>query len=397
MTILSILLLIALAGAAIAQTLSPYAFPFIGRWNPSENPLLLDDYGLQDVQNLRKDGKHFKGVSGHTAINTVYVSGASNVYPWVLNGFHFKKDQPSESHVIVFAGEYFQQSGVYLADGSVIASGAQRAGSFLATLLQDTTVIPGAGDFAAAHLYTPTAFDEVWRFSNAPAGNMVMANGTDTLIWAGAEIEATAFITSSAAVTYTVTSSNDYSDVLSNNSQATGQTATLTAAGSGTFLIGSKRPLQGVKLYIKTANTTASTLTGYEWTGAAWTSLTITDNTKSAAPAKTLWQTGTVTWTSTGNAKPRYINGLSLYWYQFNFSAGSTTLYYVTTDAPVQAIRNIWDGVEVGTAKCLVYAAASTAYNDYTDDVGDGANWTYANLSSLTSSDAVYLGYLEPQ
>ena len=393
----SILLLLVLAGTVFGQTLSPYAFPFIGRWQPSENPLLLDDYGLQDIQNVRKDGKHFKGVSGHTPINTVYVSGASNTYPWVLNGFHFKKDQPSESHVIVFASEYFQQSSPTLADGSVLADGSQRAGSFYARIYEDTTVIPGAGDFSAALLYTPTHFDEVWRFSNAPAGNMVMANGADTLIWAGNEIEATSFITSSSTVTYTVTNSNDYSEILSNNSQATGQTATLTAAASGTFLVGSKRPLQGVKLYVKTGNDTASTLTGKEWTGAAWTSLDLADNTKSAAPAKTLYQTGTVTWTYSGNGKPRYINGLSLYWYQFTFDAGSTTLYYVTTDAPVQSIRNIWDGIEVGTAKCLIYDASSTAYNDYTDDVGDGANWTYANASSTTSSDAIYLGFLEPQ
>jgi hypothetical protein len=396
--ILSIILTLAVLASTIigfAQTLSPYAFPFIGRWQPSENPLLLDDYGLQDIQNLRKDGKHFKGVSGHTPINTIYVSGASNTYPWVLNGFHFKKDQPSESHVVVFAGEYFQQSGVYLADGSVIASGAQRAGSFYARVLDSTTVIPGAGDFSTSTLYTPTAFDEVWRFSNAPAGNMVMANGTDTLIWAGAEIEATAFITSSSTVTYAVTNSNDYSEILSNNSQATGQTAALTQAASGTFLVGSKRPLQGVKLYVKTANDTASTLTGKEWTGAAWTALTLTDGT--TVGGKTLATTGAVTWTYSGNGKPRYINGLSLYWYQFTFSAGSTTLYYVTTDSPVQVIRNIWDGVEVGTAKCLIYDASSTAYNDYTDDVGDGANWTYANASSTTSSDAIYLGFLEPQ
>lgn len=377
------------------MTLSPYAFPFIGRWDPSGNPLLLDDYGIQDIQNLRKDGKHFKGVSGHTPINTVYVSGVSNVYPWVLNGFHFRKDQPNESHVIVFAGEYFQQSGVYLADGSVLADGSQRAGSFYATIMEDTTVIPGAGNFNTALLYTPTAFDEVWRFSNAPAGNMVMANGTDTLIWSGEEIEATSFITSSAPVTYSVADANDYSDILNNNSQATGQTASLAAAGSGTFLVGAKRPLQGIKLYIKTGNSTPSTLTAQEWTGASWTGLTLTDNTTLAG--KTLYQTGTVTWAYSGNGKPRYINGLSLYWYQFNFDAGSATLYYVTTDTPVQVIRNIWDGVEVGTTKCLIYVAAGAAYNDYTDDAGDGAAWTYANLSALTSSDAVYLGYLEPQ
>lgn len=392
-TVLSILLIVVLAGAAVAQTLSPYAFPFIGRWNPSENPLLLDDYGLQDIQNLRKEGKHFKGVSGHTAINTVYVSGASNTYPWTLNGFHFRKDQPQESHVLVMAAEYFNTSGVYLADGSVIADGSHRAASFLVTLLQDETVIPGAGDFSATTLYTPLTFDELWQFNTAPSGNVIISNGGEVLIWGGNEIEATSFITSSATVAYTLTNANDYSDILNNTSQATDQVATLTAAGSGTFLIGSKRLLQGVKLYVSSGNASASTLTGKEWTGAAWTALTLTDGT--IVGTKTLAQTGAVTWTYTGNAKPRYINGLSLYWYQFNFNAGSTTLYYVTVDAPVQPIRNIWDGVEWYASKVLKYDG--TTYKDYTDNVADGSLSTYADISSLNTTHALYLGFLEPQ
>ena len=392
-TLLLILLLITLAGVAFGQALSPYAFPFIGRWNPSENPLLLDDYGLQDIQNLRKDGKHFKGVSGHTAVNAVYVSGASNLYPWTLSGFHFRKDQPVESHVLIMAGEKFWTGGVYLADGSVIADGSHRAGSFLATLLQDETVIPGAGDFSATALYTPLTFDGLWQFDTAPSGNVIISNGGEALIWGGNEIEATSFVTSSSSVTYTLTNANDYSDILNNTSQATDQVATLTAAGSGTFLIGSKRPLQGIKLYVKTSNDTASTLTGKEWTGAAWTALTLTDNT--SLSGKTLYQTGTVTWTYTGNAKPRYINGLSLYWYQFNFDAGSTTLYYTTVNAPVQPIRNIWDGIEGYAVKLLKYDG--TTYKDYTDNVSDGTLATYADVSSLNTTHAVYVGFLEPQ
>ena len=393
--LLSILLIVTLVGAAFGASLSPYAFPFIGKWNPSESPLLLDNYGLQDIQNLRKDGKHFKGVSGHTAINTIYVSGASNTYPWVLNGFHFRKDQPSESHVLIMAGEYFQTEGELLADGRVLADGEHRAGSFLVTLLQDETVIPGEGDFSAEDLYTPLTFDETWQFCSAPGGNVIISNGGEALIWGGDEIEATSFITSSSTVAYTLTDANDYSAVLNNNSQATDQLADLTAAGSGTFLVGSKRPLQGIKLYVLTENDTASTLTGKEWTGAAWTALAITDNTESAAPVKTLFKTGTVTWDYTGNAVPRYINGLSLYWYQFTFDAGSTTLYYVTADAPVQPIRNIWDGVEGYAVKFLKYDG--TTYKDYTDNVSDGYLSTYADLSSLDTTDAVYIGFFEPQ
>jgi hypothetical protein len=208
--IASILIACTIAGAAIAQQLSPYAFPFIGKWNPSENPLLLDDYGLQDIQNLRKDGKHFKGVSGHTAINTNAPSTAGTSYSHILNGFHFRKDQPQESHVVIFA-----------ADTATPTAGR---------LFQNTTAIPGAGDFSTTSLYTPTTFTDPWRFANAPAGNMIAANGDLTLIWSGAEIEPTSFITASAELTGTTTSltnPSDYTDQVKNTRTTSDQVAVI--------------------------------------------------------------------------------------------------------------------------------------------------------------------------
>jgi len=143
-----IFLFLLVAGTVIAGSLKPYAFPFIGRWQPTEDPVLIDDYGFQDIQNLRKDGKRLKGVSGHTKINTS-VWDATYAYP--KNGFHFKKAQPSESHVIISATD---------------ASGNND------TLYQNTTAIPSQGDFLGT-LYTNTANAGLARFSIAPKGNMV--------------------------------------------------------------------------------------------------------------------------------------------------------------------------------------------------------------------------------
>jgi len=578
--------------------LQPYAFPFTGRWNPTENPLLLDDYGLQDIQNLRKYGKHFKGVDGHTVINASSLS----TYYYLLNGFHFKKDQPSESHVIVYAG-----------DGFVPAAGR---------LYQNTTAIPSTGNFSATALHTPSEYNYLWRFSKAPAGNMIASNGDETLIFGGSELEATSVVTSSSTITYAVANSNDYSDILSNTRQSADQVATVSASGgndaytklllhmdgldggvtftdssatghavtptnsttsttqfvygtasglfngtnayltipdsaewilgtnaftvdfrirftalpangdfagiwfdaqnvdnyvhcslynnagtyylyfqyrtgggvvqtvlvaawtptlnqwyhvalirgwggaansfafavdgslvgapatvaatlpdiagsfyigvtganghneylagyldefrftngvarwtanftpptqsygnpSNYFLIGSKRPLQGVKFYVSSGNTVASTLSVSEWQGTSWTALVVTDNTDTGA---TLATTGTVTWTATGNAKARYINGLSLFWYQFYFDAGQASLYYVTTDAPMTTIRNIWDGSEGYAVKVLKYDG--TTYKDYSDETADSSQATYADLSSLQTTHALYVGFLDPQ
>jgi hypothetical protein len=604
---LTALLLVALSIVTLSysvrsQDLAPYVFPFTGKWVISEDAMLLDDFGLQDIQNLRKDGKHFKGVSGHTAINTSAPSTGGTAYPYILNGFHFHKDQPAESHVIVYA--------------------ANSTTPTVGRLFQNTTAVPGAGNFSTTALWPPAAYDNIWRFSAAPSGNMVASNGDESLIWGGNEIEATSFITSASTVVYTVNNSNDYSEILSNTRQTADQVATLSTDGgndsytklllhmdgtnggasftdssstgravtptavttvtnqlvfgtasaafngtgyylttpdsadftlgtnlftvdfrvqflalpgngtfaglwsqysdtdnfihcslyndagtyylylqyrtggaavqsilapaftptvgqwyhialirgwagdankfaftvngaligapasnavsfadiaggfyvglsgtsggdvwltgyidefrftngasrwasdftipaqaygnaSNTFLVGSKRPLQGVKLYVSSGNTVASAMTVKEWQGVSWTPLTITDNTDTGA---TLAITGTINWTASGAAKARYINGLSLYWYQFYFDAGSASIYYVTVDAPMQTLKNIWDGVEEYTVKCLKYDG--TTYRDYTNSVNDGSQSTYADFSSLTASQAIYLGFLNPQ
>jgi hypothetical protein len=595
--------LLALIGIAYGQALQPFSFPFVGRWNPSESPLLLDDYGLQDIQNVRKAGKHFKGVSGHTKINTTSLSS----YPYLLNGFHFRKDQPAESHVIVYAADSHNPTG--------------------GRLYQNTTAIPGTGDFSATVLHTPTSFNDVWRFSNAPAGNMVATNGDSTLIWGGNEIEATMIVSSSSTVTYTLNNPNEYTDILNNTRTTSDQVATfqvnggndantmllvhgdgadaatsapdasangyastavnqaqldtaaykfgtsallfdgagdafrygnisnfkflhnttalwtvdcwyksnsfavaqaifdttggdsanvgagawigtdrkvtvqivnasagsyivnftttgtvpndtnwhhiaitydqsvassnckvyvdgvqLAGAGNKTagvpssanhtyvlnigqlangstypfngwldevrvsnvvrwtgnfsvptqaygnpsnyILVGSKRPLQGVKFYVYTSNASTSTMTVKEWQGnSGWTALTVTDGTASGGIA--LAQTGSVTWTATGAAKTRYINGLSLYWYQFYFDAGSAGVYYVTTDAPMSPISNIWDGTEGYAIKVLKYDGST--FQDYTDDVGDDSTDTYAEVSSINTTHYLLIGFLNPQ
>jgi hypothetical protein len=162
--------------------------------------------------------------------------------------------------------------------------------------------------------------------------------------------------------------------------------------GSNIFLIGSKRPLQGFKFYVFSGNTVASTLTVKEWQGSSWTTLSITDNTDTGA---TLAQTGTVTWTATGSAKARYINGLSLYWYQVSFDAGSVSIYNVTVNAPMQQITNIWDGTEQLPIRTLKYDG--TTNKDYSVEVADNYQDTYADFSSLNTSHYIYVGFTEPQ
>ncbi len=597
--IFTLVLILSLFGIAIAAELQPIAFPFIGRWSPTEDPTLLDDYGLQDIQNVRKWGKHFKGIDGHTTINSTTLSA----YPYFFNGFHFRKDQPQESHVLVVAANNVASNASYL--------------------YQNTNTIPGTGNFAATVVHTDASGGEgKGRFSVAPQGNLVYSNGAETLIWGGNEIEPVAFIASNAALTGTssvISNPNDYSAAVRTTRTTVDQVATISSGGgldsytmlllqmngtngsftftdsslttphtvnaanntvsanistsafkfggaSGSFngaqylttaddddfdfsggiwtvdfwvnksflnqnitvyyqesaannyckielintasgftfyprltvvsptgtvvtvsatstcyisdwyhvafvqngtsyygfvngalitsvtdsdtptnytgsvyigsnatpsayhkgyldefriskgvarwtaaftpyikaygfdspywFVGFTRPIQGAKFYIADPNVVASTMTGKEWNGVAWSDLTITDNT--SATSISLAQTGTVTFTSTENtSKPKYINGLSLYWYQFNLSAGSATIYYATVDAPMQAIRNIWDGAKRIVAKCLKYDG--TIYTDYTSYVIDLSLTTSLDVSSLTTSGHFLLGFAYPQ
>lgn len=604
---LALVTLIASGFAIRAAELQPIPFAFTGRWQPSEDPVLLDDNGLQDIQNLRKHGKHFKGISGHTTINASTIS----TYPNILSGFHFRKDLPAESHVLVVSGD--------------------TVGTPTTTVVSQLTVaIPGTGNFSSTLVHTDTTEGiGNGRFSSAPNGQVVYANGPETLIWGGNEIHPTAFIVSTASLSGTttiLTNPTEYTDQVTNTRQTTDQVAligggidtytklmlhgdgltdgsttitdseptpktiTWTAAtceidmaqhkfGNGSILIGSEasthmtaadsadwyfgsdaftidfwarfsslpangkwklifsqrsdssnfvfyglynsagtyslavgtviggasdylfnhplptapslntwyhialirgwggstntwastingsaastsskadaypdiagtlriggdtdlaaygggfdgwldelriskgiarwtanftpyqtayrdeadhwivgftRPIQGVKFYISDPNKSTSTMTAQEWNGSSWTDLTITDNT--ASGGITMAQTGTVTFSSTvDTAKQRYIHGYSLYWYQFNISAGKAAIYYVTGDAPIQAIRNIWDGRQSYVTKALKY---QTDYKEYTDEVNDDLTSTVMDVSSMPNTAYILLGFTAPQ
>jgi hypothetical protein len=168
------------------------------------------------------------------------------------------------------------------------------------------------------------------------------------------------------------------------------------------FLIGSPRPLKGIKAYVSLANTVASTLTGKVWNGSTWDTLTLTDNTDTGA---SLAQTGTITFATTvTTAKPKYLEGYFLYWYQFYLDAGEAEIYKVTMDAPFQSIIDLWDGQyrDISAAYKMGQTSRSdialkVLRDDYDTDTAD----TYADLSSLAAYNGtaywLEFGFVERQ
>jgi hypothetical protein len=150
-----------------------------------------------------------------------------------------------------------------------------------------------------------------------------------------------------------------------------------------TFLVGSPRPLQGIKPYILSGNTTTSTLTGSVWNGHSWDTLTLTDNTDTGA---SLAVTGAITFPSTVlSAKPKYLEGYYLYWYQFALDAGECDIYKITLDAPFQPLIDLWDGQyrDIAAVYIRTTSLKDVSLNVLRDDYDVDTPDTYANLSGL--------------
>ena len=310
----TLIIFLNLVSVTVAAEFKPFSFPFIGRWQPAEDPLLIDDYGFQDIRNLRKDGKRLRGVKGHTAINSTVID---STHKYSKNAFHYQKSNPAESHVIVYTED--------------------STNSTQSKLFQNETTIPNTGDFSGTVLHTDAANSLTGRFSSAPNDRMLYANGKETMVWGGDEHNVSAFLAATnVSAVGLLTGQIDSTEKVTNQDDT--EFATVNNA-QDFLLIGSTQKIQGFKLYF-TDDVGNSAFTVKNWTGSAWSSaLSITDGTSN------LTQTGWVTWTYDGSEEVRYIAGYSLYWYMVTITTPTQMkIYRVTVDEPIQAVSNVWGG-----------------------------------------------------
>lgn len=197
-----------------AQDFTPFAFPFIGKWQPAEDPLHIDEFGFQDIQNLRKDGKRLRMVGGDTKVN----SGTSldPTFYFVKNAFQLIKDNPyPESHILVLATD----------------TGKTGTSTFL-----NETPINEQGDFSGVSVFEDSEGAGLGRYSKAPQGNVVYTNQIENYIWGGDEISPIFFITSPSAVTNAITQPLDFSDNINNKLKGVGNTVTI-GGGNGSNVV----------------------------------------------------------------------------------------------------------------------------------------------------------------
>ena len=101
------------------------------------------------------------------------------------------------------------------------------------------------------------------------------------------------------------------------------------------------RPIQAVKFYLNEMNAAAATITGRTWSGKQYEALEIADNTNGFSVDEARLDIGD----TRAIARPRVLAGNLYYVYQFELSAGSTEIYRITVDAPIQPVRDLWDGI----------------------------------------------------
>lgn len=338
--------------------------PLTGRWITADPASI--GMNFRTLKNLRHTDTHLQGIKGMSKVTSAVINAT---YSAVRSAFHFMKPNPQESHIIVQA---------------------YNSGMTASKLLLNSEPVPGVGDFTATPLWDDSPGSGIGRFSGGPDGQVIYANGVDTCIWTGDEMNIGACILSKTALTTwndIPTDPKSYIDEM-NNSKTDAMNILTIGGDYKTLLIGTKLPASGFKFYVKTANTTANTMVIKESTAGAWDTLTATtDGTRD--DGKSFAQTGEVAFGSTvDTTKTKYLNSYYLYWYQFTINDGTADIYKITAKADMQPIIDLWDGVYRELTKCYI---TKTAQEDKTlnvlkNDYESGTASTYLDISSLTAT-----------
>ena len=398
------------------KTVNAYML-FDGQWLPNVASELIGSQNFKTLKNMRYTEGGIEGTNGCSKINTSVVD---SIYFKPRSGYHFRKDRPAESHVLLQSYNYdgtrsrvfqnktaipnpgsFESAAVHEDESYGVFTGTYGHSLAIVTDLYSTDATHGiaVGTLAstdATHGIAASPIDITAvitaetpraRFSRGPMGHVIYSNGVESQIWGGDASRVAAFIASDAQVTEYATNGKDFSLAVNNEYSTLAESAGVSGYGeSGTayFLIGSPRPISGVSFYISTANSlTGKTVNIAEWDG-AWTDLVVTDGTNG------LQQTGKVTFSSTvGTSKPKYLENGLFYWYQGRVEGGAS-IYNVTLDIPWQNIVDLFDGVP--RTPISFQSKRSTEYTDWTLEISQGSIEEYpigAKIGGLTTGDEI--------
>lgn len=336
------------------------AIELTGKLKTSVPPSQLGKGDFSTLTNMRYTDASVEGVEGMTLVDTMPV-----LCPTVTAGIHYRKDQPSESHILT---QSFNagMSASRLADGfDYIYGGAAGAGR--------------------------------GKFSLAPDGCVAFGDGKETLLWGGDEFRVAGFIVADKddSVGNAPTQIWDYTSEV-NNPLST--SVDLAVVKSRYIHIASTRMLAGIKFYVSTPNASACTMAVSYWGGSSWVPVhALVDGT--SVGGKALAQTGSVTFEK-ATATIRFFNNTSLYWYLIDLNGCDVTtkISYATVNAPFQQITDVWDSIPRQIASFQAYDG--TKYSTYTtnvfrEDFVAGSATTYVDFNGFLTTQHVLAGFTE--
>ena len=336
-------------------------FFFKGAWMPDLDAAEIGAENYKTLQNLRYGSEDIglEGVQGYTKINSTALSS----YPKIRSAAQLRTDRTTKSYIVVQA---------------------ENSGETASVLYQNQSVVPATADFIGTALYTESAGAGLGRFAVASSGDLAYCNGVESLIWAGDEMRVPAFyVVTSSALANPVS----YFEAVNNTLQTTGNTVAVGDTGSRNyFVVFSLRPLQAVKFYVSSANSSVSTLAGTYWNGSSFAAVgNPVDGTSDGTHA--LAKTGSFSFDSTvATAKPYHFEGVYFYAYRFYLSAGDATIYHVAVDAPMQPIVDLWDAIPRQPTQFKIWRNAEGKFKDFTLEVNQNS---YESLPYVAQLDAM--------
>ena len=175
----------------------------------------------------------------------------------------------------------------------------------------------------------------------------------------------------------------------------------LGAASDKLYVI-TGEPCEGLKFTLDAGglNTNVAAMTVKAWRAGAWAAVSsLVDGTESPA-GDSMGASGTVTWTRSTSDTMRIVGGLIMgYAYEISWSAALSNTIYITalkSQQDMNDITNKWDGAYEWVTGCRFFDQSTGVYQELIGKVTSDATSLYADLSSATTSDYLYLKTPEP-
>lgn len=107
-------------------------------------------------------------------------------------------------------------------------------------------------------------------------------------------------------------------------------------------------------------------------------------------------KSGDITWTARSDEVKTDIQGVPGYAYKFMPAVAldsSVTVTALTVHSPMTSVKNMWDGMYEPPTGCYVYDG--TDHTDYVAYVNSPVEAQYMDLSGITTTDKIYVGFVQ--